>query len=179
MRAASCSFRALSGPGLPEGRLLICAAPDGGPRFRPSRPSAFPRAGSASPSTLDSTETRTSGPSKWPDSSGNCSNTFAATLSCSGTGERRTKGLLSESSSASTLVCTPTSSPVMLRNSTRMSLFGTTSSGLSPTARLRTCAILNGFFIRRSKGCGNPKNCFGLASTPLIFHGHDISITYA
>lgn len=179
MRAASCSSQAWSGPGLPGDRLLACAVPDAGQRFRLSRPSAFPQAAGAPPSTLDFTATRISDPLKSPDSSVNCSSTCAATLFCSGIGDRPTREPRPESSCESTLACTPISFPAMPRNLTRMSSFGTTSNELWPTVRPKTCVTLSGSFIRRSSGCANPRSFFGRASTHPIFRGHDVSITYA
>ncbi len=179
MRAAFCSSPTSFAPGLPGDRLLACVALDAGPRFRPSPPSAFLQAGGASPSTPDSIATRISDLQTWPSSSGNCSSTCAAPWSCSGIGDRHTKGLQPEISCAGILACTRILSPAMPRNSTPMSSSGITSSEPWPTACRMIRLILSGSFIRRFKGCGNHRSCSGPASTPRIFHGHSISITYA
>lgn len=179
MRAAFFSSPTSFAPGPPGDRLLACVAPDAGPRFRPSLPSAFLPAGGASPSTPDSIAIRISDLRKWPGSSGNCSNICAAPWSCSGIGGRRTKGLQPKSFCTDTIACTRTFSLAMLRSSTPMSSSGIISSEPWPTARLMIRLISSGSFIRRFKDCGSPRSCSGPASTPRISHGHRYSITYA
>ena len=179
MKADSCWFPTLPGPGRPGGRRPSCALLDVGPRSLPSRRSAFLQSESGWFCMRGSIPARTSDLPKWPTSSGTSCDTSPGPWSCCGTVGASTVPTASKNCWIVTRVCIPILSPATPLNSTRMSSSGHSLSEPSPTVFPRIWATSSNSSNRPSNDCADPSGSCGLASVRLNCPGLDVPITYA
>jgi hypothetical protein len=179
MRADFCWFPTSAEPGLPEDGPRFCDMQVTGARSRPSRRSVFPQKGGALPCMLSFIQVRTSKTPKFRSFWCICSDTCEVLCFSFGIMAGSTEGTRSENALRDIPACIQNGFQDMHRNSTPPSLSGTILSDLWQTVFQRIWSILSSSLMFRFIGYNGHVTCFGLVSMPLIYHGDELSITFA
>ena len=170
MKAASCSFRVVAGPGESPVRRRSFATTIVTTVSPLLLRSPYRDATSGSASTYAFSQPISRHATRLNSCAFSCG-TFEDTSSLYGTTAAFTGGRSSERFKRSSRAFSLYTFPATLQSSTQWSRSGTTSSDTQPTRSFYTKRISNAVFIKALAGCGKPRLCFAPLCALPIYHG--------